>query len=134
MIYLCKLPEVEELERFRLIGIETPETEGKDEHLLNIACEAIFGARYSAIPDWFYEESEPWNGPIEQRAWAAKRGYDLTDDFGQLLRCANEMSYMIEALERRLISPNENLIAQRRERAWASALEAEARQFSMRSR
>lgn len=129
MIKLSAVREVIALERFALIGIETPENEGEQERLLDRACEAVFGARFSDLPDAFFEEDEPWENPISQRAWAARRGYDLTDEFGQLLRHADEIAYMIEAVERGLIEPDPTILEEHKTSTWGATLEAQAKQF-----
>lgn len=134
MLVLREIEQVKQLERFRLIGRETPENEGEELRLLNQACELAFGAPYEALPEWFFQEDEPWGDPIEQRSWAAKRGYDLNDEFGQLLSCADEMGYMIEAIERGIITPDQSVIAHHKQQAWAKALEEEARRFAKRAR
>lgn len=134
MLLLREIIQVKQLERFRLIGRETPENEGEEFRLLNQACEVVFGAPFASLPAWFFEEDEPWGDPIEHRSWAAKRGYDLNDEFGRLLNCADEMGYMIEAIERGVIAPDQELITQHKEQTWARALQEEARRFAKRVR
>jgi len=133
MLILREIEQVQRLERFRLLGKETPENEGEDTRLLNQACESVFGAPFEALPECFFEENEPWGNSIEQLSWAATRGYNLKADFCQLLSCADEMGYMIEAIERGIITSDQKLVALHKEQAWAQALEAEARRFIKRA-
>lgn len=134
MLILRTLDEVQRYERFCLIGTETPENEGESFRLLNEVCEAVFGVTYNSLPDWFFEEPEPWINSIDHRAWTAKRGYDVTDEDGRLLNCAEVVGYVIEAIERGIVAQNKALIAKYRGQAWELALEEAARRFRSRSR
>ncbi|MGY6628331.1 MAG: hypothetical protein ACXIVL_07415 [Oceanicaulis sp.] len=134
MLKLCEIEAVQRLERFRLIGRETSENEGEELRLIDQACEEIFGAHYTALPDWFFEELEPWENAIDQKAWARQRGFEITNEFAQLLSCADEMGHMIEAIERGILKRDDSLIAKHQDKAWESRLLADAARFSKSSR
>lgn len=129
MKYLRDHPSVQALENFERIGVETPENEGIHDQLFDEAIEASFGVSYDAIPSWFFEEEEPWENAVHLLSWGRERGYDLSDEYGALLLNAEHFAYVIEAIERDVVTASEDLLRQHADKAWASRLENEATDF-----
>ncbi len=134
MKYLRNYQAVQTLERFVRVGVETPENEGRFETLFEEAIEACFGIRYNTIPDWFFEEEEEWDNTVDLLRWGRERGYDLSDEFGALLQNAEQFAYVIEAIERRVVTVSDELVQHHADKAWASGLERDAATFRRQNR
>lgn len=128
---LWKMESVQRYEVEHLVGGSRSDFLDK---LIDQICDELFGASLDDLPSWFYEETEQWDNTIELAAWGRARGYELTNEFGQILGCAEAIAYMLEAVERGIVTKNQGRIDKHKDDAWAHALASEAETFQKQRR